>query len=822
MSQKPTTKEIVDSGLAQPTPDPLSAQWHIDLNEQAAVPIESAIVAEQSIIQGSDGASSVGWCCSLRGRVATDGSPTSAVWSRWACQAERFATEHVRSAFGRLRGRVHEIAANPNRELPTVLALAGADVADHEATMVMVDRLVRSESYADSVALVGPDDFRTLSIVTKRICSQFVHGVSISGENEDETERKKANRLGFLEFIEWYHARQSKGLAVLLVQQAGAVPKEQLRETLSCLGASCCSAGIRVLVVLGLQHPPQARFDLLEGRPLVGLRLVDALCLFDARIITERLLDHLARDADCPLALSSDLLLWLWSQFHSGHQSLTHVLKVLALVCSRTLVDHPWASLCEPLPVQQGNVSRASDDDNYKVSLQRLFAQRLRAVAEPRQLAETWQRLSSPLSQEASVGRSGVKVDKKALADAAALAVMWRQRVCASLAVWDALYCATQPLAGKDTRVKRLDRLMKELWPEPGEESETIVTKQRQAVASLLSLCWQTMSTLSRADLDGLVSKLVRDGTILDTEVQKELEDIVVKGGRGLKDVQLVDRLRKWFDRLMGRYWQPLEGMARDVFVAVFDCGGPALRTQVQELGGCQSKAEALLALAHGRAARRIEGGDGQSAEGSNDMALLYRLLECAAGRSAYLGDIWRAFAEARGAMSMRGAEALAMQRRFGEGIFALHAMGLHVPKQVSAGGSCKGGGRGRGRGRGGDSNTPTGPFDGWRLKKQCFGRPWLKRKEPEPDYELTQAVALPSEVGEDIVEASSMLAEPRRLGAAHSILKNLPNWDRGGDQSLLAAPSGHRTARERLASKLPRHVRIKKVKMQRARIFIQ
>jgi hypothetical protein len=242
--------------------------------------------------------------------------------------------------------------------------MAGADVADHEATMRQTEHLVINELPRACVARVGPEGFRAgAAAVVKRICEQLTRqeakpracdegpgdtaceGVDEAGEEDDVglaiPREPEAGMQGVvMDFVDWHQERGTAGPVVLMVERVDAIPKDALLEVLNCWGTACCDAGIPMLVILGLHNPQQSMLDLLNGRPLDFLNFVGSVRLFDARAVCAELLEYVAQDTCCPQAMSLLVLQWLRRNFLSERISVSRMLNALAVLCEDRGVGH--------------------------------------------------------------------------------------------------------------------------------------------------------------------------------------------------------------------------------------------------------------------------------------------------------------------------------------------------------------------------------------------------------------------------------------------------------------------------------------------------
>jgi len=134
----------------------------------------------------------------------------------------------------------------------------------------------------------------------------------------------------------------------------------------------------------------------------------------------------------------------------------------------------------------------------------------------------------------------------------------------------------------------------------------------------------------------------------------------------------------------------------------------------------------------------------------------------------AEIGDVWRAFSEhasfAAGSSEASGA-IQPLQKRFGLALVALYQTGLIVPQPCA----------------GSKTNKDNGAFSGWRLRKRCYGRHILKRKEPEnaEDSWMLNSDVRMGDTYENVVEALEPME--KQLGPAAVLLQQIPAWQRNG-----------------------------------------
>jgi len=278
-------------------------------------------------------------------------------------------------------------------------------------------------------------------------------------------------------------------------------------------GMALSEENIPLFVILGLQHPPQDCFDLFEGRPLVNLRLLDSAQLFDARSVSAELLEWLVQDALSVMALPPGIMDWLRKdRFEYSRQSVSHVLKSLALLCVRFFAGSPCAELCAPL-----DDSVLQEDRFNKAVLTTVFEQRL---TESRGVVEHFQPIWEEWNDAAADMTSATKRAEvaKCMAKAASDALCWRQRLISSLGVWDALCRAMQPMARHEPRLRRLGRLLQELWPK---ESST----DQLSLADALKEEQEGVDSLVLP----IIENIKRDGLLTYKDVLQLLEELVVE-----------------------------------------------------------------------------------------------------------------------------------------------------------------------------------------------------------------------------------------------------------------------------------------------------
>lgn len=312
------------------------AQFHIDIARGRRAPrVRQQTHCLAQLRHGRNGDST--WCCSVLQRISFSNHPVcQQAWQHWATCAQDIASRHVRNCFKiNLWPLLHRAAAacgagrRSGGELQTVLALAGADCADHEATTSLIQALVVAELPTSRVARVASEDFSSLPAASTRIASQLLCCSQVA--------HSRSGDVGTMDFVDAYkqESESSQGLVVLIIERADAIPKDILRSTLNSWGCACCDHGVPMIVILALQYPPQSRHELLEGDTLVPLHIVDAVPLFDARVVCSELLECIMEDPQSPLPLPPQLFSWLWDLFTQKCPSVDNTLKALALLCLR-------------------------------------------------------------------------------------------------------------------------------------------------------------------------------------------------------------------------------------------------------------------------------------------------------------------------------------------------------------------------------------------------------------------------------------------------------------------------------------------------------
>jgi hypothetical protein len=529
----------------------------------------------------------------------------------------------------------------------------------------------------------------------------------------------------------------------------------------------------------------------LEGRPTVGIQFRKTVWLLDEEAVVRDFIEYLASDARCPFALFPKLLAWLRDQFNHTYQSVTHMLRALALIVENTLSECPFAAaLCEPLdnnmsstPQRQGRTTKHGPAEARldRVAVETQFLDRLRESPQECKdvLLKVWADNAAP-SSHASPLPTLVQV-----AATAAEAFLWRQQLCQSLPVWDELLCVVQPLTrhqGAFGRLKRLEHLLSMLWPQASDDA---MEEQIREIEKLHEKCVKNLGLrdfVPPSAISGLLHVIEECCPLekanasacttldLDPDLQWGLQKLLHQK----VDEQLRKDLQQWMCKFMKVYWQPLKGQARALFLSTFACGDSgseaSIRPRVERnLGSWRASESLLLPLAQGSAQSTV-------ADRSDDMASLFRLLECANGRSVNSAEMYEAFAKQAASAHALAEEAVAsvedsamLQKRYSQALIALHTMGIIAPRASTCRPFWK------------SEKAPKsrrGPrhFDGFTLRKKCVGRVWLKRKDAPTDYISAPVVETRTAVRPAVV------AEPKVLGFAARILESLPAMEDGAE----------------------------------------
>lgn len=509
-----------------------------------------------------------GWDSGLRKKLSLGNCAVGSICDRWASQVESCAAEHVKCAFGGLRQPLKDFAEGrlgDDGHVPMILTLAGVDVEDHEATMHQAEMLMREELPHACTALVGSNDLRSLPLANRRICEQFMrsegvlsadpqrHSAADAADEDAEEDEDTVGAVVPADFPDWHHSQGRNRPLVLMVQATDNVAKDVLRDVLCFWSAVCRTQGcnIPLLVVLGLRHVPHSRAALFEGELLL-FHHVATVRLFDVAAVCTQMLSKLAEDAACPLALSPYVLTRLREKFNHSRQSVSHILRMLVLLCDDALSQSLLASLCAPLDSRPSRGKRSEPDD-YRFEL----TKRLNAAspADLQQLLANLRKSWSGLSAEACM--------KKCLVQAAAEGMAWRSNLVASFPIWDLLLIAAEPLSKHTPPMRRVCALLEVLWPSSSD------AQQHNGLNKLFAKCRAKLDCLPQEQLQKLFEDLsgaASRGLALHLQQQvKDLFQSSMSQGRTVKELRV--GLFDWIEKVRSEYWQPLSSRSRELFI---------------------------------------------------------------------------------------------------------------------------------------------------------------------------------------------------------------------------------------------------------------
>jgi len=342
------------------------------------------------------------------------------------------------------------------------------------------------------------------------------------------------------------------------------------------------------------------------------------------------------------------------------------------------------------------------------------------------------------------------------VAQAAAQATCWRQRLIASLNAWDALFCTAYPMNKHYARIRRLCKLFEELWPkQSGYEADALAEaydKQAAYIEDVVEKKYilkisKKANLLSDQELLRFLDDLVEASAELDITLRNEVVEL-----KTLANDDLREGIQNWLRKLQQLYWVPLEGHARVVFKEAFiaKCHG-----------GLHLRVESWLATSSmdfivETPLKALAVGDDAAGTPLAAAATLYRLFECSTSRSVEVSDLWKNFCACMPTNDEKAekAEKAALKQRFGHGLLALHFMGLIAPQ---AGGKA-------------DSGTS---FSNWRLRKRHFGRVWLKgNSASESSDAMSSLTASAPMTAADLQQIVLYADDPE-----HKEKKPIPNW---------------------------------------------
>jgi hypothetical protein len=725
------------------------------------------------------------WQCAIMRRLKIDeNSSAGKVWKRWVAHLEKIARCHVNIAFNQiwteLRSTMESTVTSGDGDMHAVLAMAGSDVADHEATMRQAEGIVRKEFPKACIATVGPESFRNLATVIKHICEQIMAcGNRVSpvpvidvetGETAETAEgewpedlERHAQKAGLNECLDWYEKQQARDAirgVVLLVERVEAVPRDVLRDALGSVGIAFGSKNVPVFVILGLQHWPQGCFDLFEGKPLANLRLLGATQLFDSRVISNQMLEWLVEDPMCMLVLPPNILDWLRRGiFDYTRQSVSYMMNALTFLCLHFFAESTSGLLCAPLDDRDefplDDEGCESSKEGSEAAWTQIFHDRLQ---EAPQLMEHLKQVWITWSGDRAEGLEPEAL-RSEIAQAATQAACWRLRLIASFNVWDALCCAVQPMTRHEPRLRRLCRLFEVMVPKESnydsESIETVVKAEQEKVSQLVKVCISKLShdskVLSDEEVMKLLQRLGETSAKLDESLKAQLDELK---NRQLDVPQMRSSMQEWLHNVQSLYWVPLQSAARIVFREIFLArvrNGLHVRVEAS-LGGGKMGYIAETPV------RTLAAAGRDSGKSLSDAAVLYRLLECSSSRAIEVADLWKTFCECMALNCSADAKSAqsAGKSRFGYGLLALHSMGLIAP-QPKAGGKAECG----------------NSFDHWRLKRKHFGRVWLKATESANDDDLSAiCAAVPA-----VTTAADLQMAIRSDNLDAQEPKQLPRW---------------------------------------------
>lgn len=686
----------------------VSKPWRLQTTDSAPTPADA-----QEQQQGHGQPEPPSWRCTVLRRLGISMATDTAfghAFAHWARKAETLATNHVRAAFeGGCAGLAAGAEGAAAGTVSTTMALAGTDVADHEATMRLTARLLATSAPSARVALVGPSDFRSFALATRRICEQLSgegSGAADAGDDEGEDDPphcsgQDTRKLSTpARLASWLRRGGSATTVVILVEQTDSLPKELLRDVLSTWGSACGDHGIPISCLLGLQHSPTGLQSLLGGDCVVPVIHTSAVTLFNAEEVCFEFLCAVAEDEQAPLPLFPEMLMWLRNHFLNSRRSFSRVMKALALLCDEHVSHNPLSAMCIPFvaAAKAGHVEQPASESAS--SWKQAFAERLRSSQELLgRLRELW-------VTEGAAGEPEGPIDDERLfdgvAEAAATALEWRAQLCRSLKVWDILLCTLQPTARHELQVRRMWRLLKEVWPRqtavPSGATDS-ADQESSGVDKLVDICLRKLDrktrTIDVGELQRMLELLLPASSTLFEPLQAELRTLL-SSGHGEDD--LCSGVQSWVQAVKARHWQPLGGLPGRLFLEALTLSPAAAGAVERRLSHKAAEAE-VLALARG-----------PLPQGPDDASLVSRLLEGAPGRTIELAELFAEFSRYAGG-SRGGADGdAAKESRFGRALMQLHMQGLHAPVRS-----------------GGLHRRQKRAFAGWRTRKRIFGRVWVK-----------------------------------------------------------------------------------------------
>jgi hypothetical protein len=286
---------------------------------------------------------------------------------------------------------------------------------------------------------------------------------------------------------------------------------------------------------------------------------------------------------------------------------------------------------------------------------------------------------------------------------------------------------------------------LEELWPKKrGADRlslEEAFKEEQEGLERLVMPCIDNITKegmLVSDEVHRLFKELVEASSVLDGKLKK---DILLLSSKKKEIADLRQAVKDWLHRVRTTCWLPLGGCARIAFREVLSGQSQddlAQKVEMFLVGKKGFTVESYL--------KPLSIGKSAGCRTPDDLALLYRLLECSATKTIEVADLWQAFKDC----ALPSPCESTMLLRFGRGLLGLHAMGLFAPQSG---------------GRGGTGYS----FDQWRLRKKHFGRVWLKAKQRScTDNVSTFTDAVP----ESITEVRAAILERCQDNA-----KELPAW---------------------------------------------
>lgn len=654
------------------------------------------------------------------------------VWDHWTKYAGNIMDSGVRAELDRLCKKVPFIKSGRGKELPVVLAYCGSDVEDHRLVMSRIE-----ESFEDHTSLfeyvvrVGPRECQTTEVAIRSICHALTQPkqkakaraalslvVDASDEECETADVNEADCEGesgqgkevctALDLVNWYKEshgefNKSQRRIAILVDQAQLIPKDILRSFLSHWSSVACDEGLPVIVLLGMQMKPDGQHDLLEGEVKPGILPLGAFHFFDARSTCILLLEFLASDFRCPLAIHPELLKWLrgWVDIE-GHLALSGLLKVLGIICSHYFCKTPLSCLggvSTPLQTSWFTSTEEASLMGYVIEI---------IQANPSLLPEL--SLALPKDPNASIGRPKKDMLYHRASDGSARALVWRWRMCESLDLWKVLVSTAEPQSF-ETPLQRMCRLWNLLWP--GKYN----AEQSDGFQKHLAKLFRRLSEAKDVDLKRLLAQLRCTCNSLRLDLTQQMESVE----KALSQAPGSDRqsqIRKAFETAFSAFcshgfWQPLaDDDARAMFMGFFEIPYSLVTGTILMKLNPTVQASLSKVLEEG-CTHEFESHFGK------DILSLYRLLELSRGKSVDAEDMWTAFKQAHNPSSSEPApddaekstenDCPLLRRRFDNGVMALHNLGVIIPKERLKKGDCT----------------------GWRLHKRYFGRVWQVERSP-------------------------------------------------------------------------------------------